>query len=499
MKKPLSLRVRIAVVVAALVLVTAGFCLVTLWYVYQTDSLLSSAVDRDFSAVSIAQQLTTDLVMQKGFTTYFFLDGNTEWLRRLDTWHTSFRSRLDAAHAFGYGRESQSILKDIERRYAAYSALRSRVIGLYRDGDRQAGAALHRDARGQFIVIQKLCSRLKQIHEQKVSRTVSEVRRRSRFIHLTAYAAMAGAVAFSALLVYMLFTQILRPIRQLINAAGSDGGAGAPAGNEMNLLQGQVYGLLEDVSQTRTRLEKSRRTLARSEKLALVGRLAAGIAHSIRNPLTSVKMRLFSLRRTVNPDGPEKEDFDVISTEIDHIESIVSNFLEFSRPPRMKLQRVSPSDVVDTALQLVRHRLETGGIDIKILRRDKLPPVTADPSQLKEVFINILLNGCDAMQPGGVMIIREQERELLEFGRAAVISFSDSGHGMAGQIRQKIFQPFFTTRDDGTGLGLSIASRIIEEHGGSIAAESEEGKGATFTITLPTGQVQHGQNTDSRR
>jgi signal transduction histidine kinase len=196
-------------------------------------------------------------------------------------------------------------------------------------------------------------------------------------------------------------------------------------------------------------------------------------------------MRLFSLKRSLAMSPSQKEDFEVIAEEIRHLDAIVRNFLEFSRPPKLKMQRLSPSDVVDGAVQLLRYRLEFYGVEVKLRRDQRLPEILADPDQLREVLANLLVNAYEAMVHGGVITIREEQGLDPALGPAAVIRVSDTGPGIPPSIRDKVFQPFFSTKEEGTGLGLSIATRIIEDHGGRLELESKENEGATFIITLP--------------
>ena len=223
--------------------------------------------------------------------------------------------------------------------------------------------------------------------------------------------------------------------------------------------------------------------------MALVGKLAAGTAHSIRNPLTSVKMRLFSLSRSLELDEHQKDDFEVISGEINHVDTIVQNFLEFSKPPKLRKQSICPSDVIDLAIKLLQHRLESYGVTIRVNRKGPLPHIEADPEQLKEVLLNIILNACEAMKSGGSIVIHEEQGFLKALGEIAVIRLSDNGPGIPEPIQGDIFQPFFTTKEEGTGLGLSIASRIIEQHEGFLDLISKEDEGATFVIVLPVNPV----------
>jgi len=234
------------------------------------------------------------------------------------------------------------------------------------------------------------------------------------------------------------------------------------------------------------------RTLIKDmEKFALVGKLAAGVAHSIRNPLTSVKMRLFSMERNLELTATQQEDFEVISEEIRHIDAIVGNFLEFSRPPKLKMQPISPSDVVDNALQLLRHRLESFNVAVTVKRKNSLPNLSADPEQLKEVLVNLLVNACEAMPHGGSITITECETTDKRGARKAILEVSDNGPGIPQSIQVKVFQPFFSTKEEGTGLGLSIAARIVNEHGGRLDLKSREGKGTTFIIHLPIEKENH--------
>ncbi len=239
------------------------------------------------------------------------------------------------------------------------------------------------------------------------------------------------------------------------------------------------------IAQDITEHKRMQRAMRDSDKLVTVGKLAAGVAHSIRNPLTSVKMRLFSMEGTVGLSESEREDLKVISEEIRHIDGIVRNFLEYSRRPRLRMQKVSPSDVVDMALNLLKQRLDSYGVEVRLSRQSWLPEIYADPDQLKEALVNLLVNSSEAMGYGGLIAIREEEVVEEPRGRKVVIRVSDNGPGFPESIQDDLFEPFFTTKEEGTGLGLTIAARIIEEHGGKLELSSREGDGALSTISLP--------------
>jgi signal transduction histidine kinase len=484
MWKSLSLRTRILVLLVALVLTTIGGGLVTLWHNESMDSLLTSLIDKNVASYQAAEELETALLQQKGFLTYYFLDGNPQWLKEIERYNRVFLEWLEKARKTAYTEPMKEIIGQINTQYHQYVISRERVINLYREGKREAGAKLHWEVRQQFIEILALCRRYKLIHEYVISRVRTESQARARYINAFALVAVPGVTLLGILLAYVLIKQILGPIRQLaLESAPANPGTAVP--DEVKALSSRVHSLIEDVDQAQTELTRSQEHLLQSGKWAMVGKLAAGVAHSIRNPLTSVNMRLYSLKRSLAMSDSQQEDFQVISEEIRHIDAIVRNFLEFSRPPKLKMQRVSPSDVVNMALVLLRHRLESYDVDVKLIRSERLPEIWADPDQLKEVLVNLLLNSCEVMVGGGAITIREEERGNSPLGPAVVIRVSDNGPGIPESVQDKVFQPFFSTKEEGTGLGLSIATRIIEEHGGRLELESKKNQGTTFIITLP--------------
>ena len=483
MWKGLSLRARILVLLTSLVLTTLTGGLVTLWHNEAMDSLLASLVEKNMASFHAAEELETSLLRQKGFLTYYFLDGNDDWLKQMEQYNQVFLEWLHKARKSAYTEAMGEIISQIEAEYKHYVAARVQVIKLYREGRKEEGARLHWEVRRQFVALINLCERYKLIHEFAIARVRTESQARARFINAFAMVAVPAVGALGVLLAYVLIKQILGPIRRLALETAPANPGSEP--DEVKALSRRMYSLIEDVDQVQSELEKSQEHLLQSGKWAMVGKLAAGVAHSIRNPLTSVNMRLFSLKRSLKMSASQQEDFQVISEEIRHIDSIVRNFLEFSRPPKLKMQKISPSDVVDLALQLLRQRLESYGVEVKLIRGLRLPEIWADPDQLKEVLANLLVNACEMMAGGGTITIQEEEKVEAPLGHVVAIRVSDNGPGIPSSIQDKVFQPFFSTKEEGTGLGLSIATRIIEDHGGRLELASQEQAGATFIITLP--------------
>ncbi len=393
------------------------------------------------------------------------------------------------------------------------------------EGSPGAASALARAA-GHREAAQEAASELLALHGRDADLGVQSMRALAKVATTGSLLAIPMGAVLGLLLGWVLLRQVLGPIRRLALGAalasasapgsaqdaaqGADPGAVPPAlgearadapdmagSDEVRAVGELVHSLLRDVDQTQALLQVSRQHLIQAEKLALVGKLAAGVAHSVRNPLTSVKMRLFSLERSLDLSPMQREDFEVISEEIRHLDTIVRNFLEFSRPPKPKFQHVSPSDVVDMTLQLLKHRLETYGVDVRLVRERTLPEVDVDPEQLKEALVNLILNACDAMGENGRIEIVEEVGFMDPLGRVAILQLTDSGPGIPPELAGQVFQPFFSTKEEGTGLGLAIAQRIMEEHGGYIhlkpsaapqqaeQGEQEARRGATFLLVLP--------------
>jgi signal transduction histidine kinase len=479
----LNLKARIYLLLVTLIGIALVSGMVMRWYALRIQGMLAGIVDRNLAAFETAASLETALVNQKGFVTYYFLDGDTRWLRQLGLYRQRFREHLDAALRLAQNREQAAAVNRIADAYAVYIDRKDRVIALYKAGRRKEGAALHNSVRQQFSDIISLCGKFKLDHVKQIRQMQADNRNTVARLRIVTIVTIIFQMILVIGLGFIFVHQILSPVHRMLLTAAKTGRA-EKSPNVVKALGQSINLLIHDVDQAQHELEKSRENLLQAEKMALVGKLAAGMAHSIRNPFTSVKMRLFSLGRTLALNATQEEDFAVISQEIRHIDTIVQNFLEFSRPPKLMMQPVSPSAVVDNALQLLSHRLKSYGVDVRVTRPGPLPEVSGDPEQLKEVLVNLIINACEEMKAGGSIVIEERlsGQQAYPF---AVLSISDSGPGIPEELKEKVFQPFFTTKDEGTGLGLSIAARIVNEHGGRLSLEAGRTDGATFVIALP--------------
>ena len=256
----------------------------------------------------------------------------------------------------------------------------------------------------------------------------------------------------------------------------------------LNYMAGSVAIALEnarlytELSDFARELKRSQAQLVQAEKLAAMGRLAASIAHEINNPLQAIHNCLhLTLKKPLNEEKKTRY-LGMAQEEVDRLITIVQRMLEFYRPSREGMAPTDVHAIIENVLALSSKRLQRGKITVTKKLASDLPNINAVSDQLKQVFLNLVINAIEAMPQGGELCI---ETKLSEDGDGLSMAFTDTGVGLSEKEQENIFEPFFTTKATGTGLGLSVSYGIIERHGGRIEVQSELGKGATFTVYLP--------------
>lgn len=298
-------------------------------------------------------------------------------------------------------------------------------------------------------------------------------------------------VAIALIISYFLGNNVLRPIRHLVFA--SNRLAKGDLSHRVAIKSGDVIGELgktfnymaDSIKERDEKLkEQTKNQIMKSEKLAMIGRLAAGVAHEINNPLGGILVYSHLLLEDTAGSDPKRANLEKIIRETTRCKDIVRSLLDFARPGEPKIELSSLNETIEGVLSLVEKQVLFHNITIeKDLARD-LPRIAFDKSQLQQVFMNIVLNAAEAMDGKGKLTIRTQISVDGSYGEA---KFTDTGHGIPKENFENLFEPFFTTKKpgEGTGLGLSISYGIVKKHSGKIEVESEVGKGTTFTIKLP--------------
>jgi two-component system sensor histidine kinase HydH len=239
---------------------------------------------------------------------------------------------------------------------------------------------------------------------------------------------------------------------------------------------GVMY-ILKDLTQ----LKQLQLEIQKKDKLAVIGNLAAGIAHEVRNPLSSIKGYALYFKTQFPRDSENRKAAEVLVSETERLNRVITELLEISRPSDIKPQQIDIRSILDTTLRLVQPDSETGSkVIITVDVDDAVSQVFADPDRLVQVLMNIYLNSLQAMPDGGLL-----KTQVFPKDNQTVIGISDTGTGMSEEARKQMFNPYFTTKTTGTGLGLAIVQKIIEAHNGEIDVNSEKGKGTSITIVLP--------------
>ncbi len=258
--------------------------------------------------------------------------------------------------------------------------------------------------------------------------------------------------------------------------------------DRQHTLEEKVIRREVELHATDVRLKATEEAAARSQQLASLGQLAAGVAHEIRTPLTSLKMFLEAIESELEVAEEYEEDFRVAARQIARMEATIHRFLDFARPEDPVLTEVDVKDLIEDALLVVGPRAKQQETVLQTHIDEDLPPIRADRKQLGEALLNLMVNGLEAMGSRGLLTVTAcREAVSWESGtRECVrIDVADTGPGISEAIRPQLFDPFFTTKATGTGLGLSTVHSSLQRHGGKVSVESIVGRGSTFSLFIP--------------
>ena len=401
-------------------------------YTHRLQSLTAAIVAENVSSLRAAEELELALRDIRGALYKYALSSEESFLRGLPELDRNFRQALDAARDTPVTALERRFLDDLERGYGEYAAATARLArgGPAAAGGRGAEATALADRFTDRLV--PICHAFLEFNERSMEEAVRDHDRLSR------------------------------RLRYVLVSAGL-----------LVPLSGVLVGFLVSHGVSRE-LGRSREELLRAEQLASVGRLAAGMAHELRNPLTSILMMV----QTADPDQPA--DLAVIEDEVRRMERTIQACLDFAKPPRPHRGAVDLCDVARDACRLMEHRVRRQRIDL-ILDLPGTPLVVlADRHQLHQVLVNLLLNATESVRTRGRIGLA-----AAADGGEAVLRVWDDGPGIPPDVLPAVFDPFVSTKAAGTGLGLSIAKRIVEDHGGRVEARNRPEGGAEFLVRLP--------------
>ncbi len=468
--------------------------LVALVFTRSVASSFRKSVVEEFPSVKAAGQLKIALADRRGLVaTYIFAEGHPSWSERLRKSETEFGTWLLRAWANAYTSKETTILGELEKAYPEYLAKCKKSVLQADQGQRkEAIATLLHDVWPAYDKLHQLCEDYGAANESYIQ---EDTKRAEEYVTFATWGVSIGSLCTAALagvLLWLVIHGVLIPLRRIIadahlvvNSASGTAAASEPAGDELRSIGMYFQALMADVAETRTSLGESRNRMLNAERLASVGKLAASVAHEMRNPLSSMKMWLYSIRKTTGAEPALDHKYQILWDEITRLENIVRNFLEFSRPPVLRVEPRRIVQVLEKTLELVRPWIETKNIRVVQHYATGLPDVMADSEQLNQVFVNLLGNAMEAMPGGGEIVLSCTVEADANGSSNVVVRIQDTGQGIPNDVRSRLFEPFCTTKDEGTGLGLCIAANIMARHGGRIVLESSTPAGTSFAVWVP--------------
>ncbi|MBZ5618894.1 MAG: sensor histidine kinase [Acidobacteriia bacterium] len=236
----------------------------------------------------------------------------------------------------------------------------------------------------------------------------------------------------------------------------------------------------ERLTEVYQELQDNFERMKRAERLFALGQLSAGLAHEVRNPLASIAGAAGILQRNLRLERKDAECLEIIGKECQRLNSLLAHFLDFARPRTPEYQMTDLPTVIESVMELAAHAIGSKPIALRKELSPHLTPLECDPELLRQVLLNLMINAIQAMPEGGEVLVSAGPRN-----DRLLIQVRDEGCGIGAADRDRIFDPFFTTKENGTGLGLSVTHQIVEQHGGILTAETNAGKGMTFSVSLP--------------
>ncbi len=321
--------------------------------------------------------------------------------------------------------------------------------------------------------------------------TVSEVwsQYKTRFYGLMI--AVSSILAF--ILAFLIARTISSPVRELVKGVReiSNGNLDYRIRIRSRDEMKDLAHAYNDMASHLKEIRELEHQMHQQDKLASLGKLSAGIAHEIRNPLGSIKSYAGILRDKFLKNAKERELIQIIIEEVNRLNNFIQEFLDFAKPKEPRILPMDPDTMIHRIIQLAQTQYPRDKYVIEHLDTNPFGLIAADPDQMQQVFLNLILNSCQALPEGGVIRIKYLEPNAK--GQLG-IQLSDNGIGISEENQKKIFDPFFTTRNDGTGLGLSVVSQIIQNHKGHIELTSKEGEGTQITLWLPLAKIDKEDN-----
>jgi signal transduction histidine kinase len=471
-----------AIGLAVLLLVVT---LVASWMLWLNQRTANSVLQETLETAQASEQLEESLRQMRGELQAYLSTGDDRHLRRA----LGLRDQTNRLfyQIERYSLPGQPSFTIILRKYRGLEDLFPSSISDPRARDRDVVGQLLSDTLSDEFLAQaadhrrtRMVELERAMHEGQAATSYL----RSVLLLLGLGGAAAGVLAGWGIAqgVHQSLVELSVPVR---NAAGSLNTVVGPvqvrSDGNINDLEASLSELSEKVSTVVERLQTAERESLRSEQMAALGQLAAGLAHELRNPLTAMQTLVEAARSGADGGRLEGQDLAVLEEEIARLNRSIQSFLDYARAPKLERKSVDLRDIVQRTRQLLAARADRQEIQLAAQLPDQPVTVNADAEQLRQVLLNLVLNAFDAVGHNGAVTMEVSPQSNGQ----AVLHVIDTGPGIPESIRERLFEPFVSSKESGTGLGLTICRRIVEQHGGTIDAANRPEGGAVFSVRLP--------------
>jgi signal transduction histidine kinase len=469
-----------------------GACAISTWQINRLQTNMAQILANNVASLRAAEQMEINLRRLRFHCFLYLINPSPDFEKDIHGDHERFERWLADARRVSKNPEDQHILTDIETGYQRYRhefdrlSVQAAKEGPFRD--------IHRLLEAhplQYVV--DPCRDLLQANEVQMEQTMHDAADVSSQVRLVMYLMGIGGPVSGIIIGYGVARGLSRSIYQLSVRVQNISqrldqdvaSVSVAADGDIQQIDSQLQHIVAKVEDVAERLQRQQRDMIRAEQLSAVGQLAASVAHEVRNPLSGIKLLVEAALRPRNPLPLSNEDLQVIHRELARVEQIVQGLLNFARLPAPSRTTCDIRPLIAQAIELVNARARQQLVEIVVVTPEEPVLGDVDPNLLGTVLVNLLLNAIDAMPQGGTLTI------ALTTAESGTIecTVSDSGTGIPSDMIERLFEPFSSTKATGTGLGLSICRRIIEEHGGQIAAENRPEGGARFLLRLPGAAV----------
>jgi signal transduction histidine kinase len=472
------------------IILAGGFLIIS--YIYKLQDETTALMDQNIRSAKTAKELTLSLYDIRAASLTYLFDRSPERIAILQQKQNDFILLLQKAKESANTEEENVLIQQISALFSNYQQTLTNALELHKIGRiSQPNKLIVHASQDLINTIEEKTNTFILKNESAQAEYEASIEKNENIIRSAMYALGFGGIFLGIVLGWMIARIILNPIYKLVlkvrDAAGSEmvEHIKMSPGKELEELDLHINRLIGRINQAHEDLRRNRELLERSSKLAAIGKIAPALAHEIRNPLTAIKMLIYSMMEEPGISKDKLHDLEIITHEINRVEGFLQNFLKYARPAKPQMQLISIVPVVQETLQLMQPRFRQSKVKLIESHEQENLKIKADPDMIKQVVMNLVLNAVESIGQEGELRFSTQTKTDNEENTFLQIIISDNGPGIPDDILDSLFDPFVKGKDQGIGLGLSISQRIAELHHGWINASNNSGRGATFTVNLP--------------